>query len=199
MQQTALQKCGYSIIERIDSALTSHHAQYFIDCGTLLGMFRDKRLIPYDKDMDLGIWFDESFNLDKLDLVMKQAGFKKERAFVFQNEVREITYVKGLLHIDFFVHREVGNESWIYLFYRNAQKKYPSSREYSVLVQKRAHITGIKRLTIDGISMNIPENTEEYLASTYSESWRVPDPSWHYTMEPGCTHIDDEYGIIERA
>ena len=197
MQSAALQRDGKTIIQKIDAALTNAYANYFVDCGTLLGMIRDKKLIQFDRDLDMGIWFNDSFGLPELDAAMKQVGYKKVSTSFYRGEPKEITYSKGVLHIDFFVHTEVGNESWLYVFYRNALNQYPSNKHYSLIVQKRAHIPNVKRVTIEGITMNIPENTEEYLESAYSDKWRIPDPDWRYTMEPGCTFIDNEYGIKE--
>ena len=195
MQRKALQRDGYDIIKNLDAALSAANAQYFVDCGTLLGMFRDGKLIAYDRDMDYGIWFDDHFGENELDRTMDSLGYKKKSATFFRSEVREITYVKGVLHVDFFVHEEIGTESRLYVFYRDPEKQYPDNSKYSVIIQKRTHITGRKRVLIQGIGMYIPENTEEYLASAYTENWRVPDPNWLYTMEPGCTYVTDEYGI----
>lgn len=195
IQRKALQNEGYDLIKKLDAALSAANAQYFVDCGTLLGMYRDGRLITYDRDMDYGIWFDSHFGANELDREMKRLGYKKKSASFFQGEVREITYVKGVLHIDFFVHEESETDSRLYVFYRDVEKQYPDNVHYSVILQKRAHITGLKRVLIQGIGMNVPENTEEYLASAYTENWRVPDPNWRYTMEPGCTYVADEYGI----
>ncbi len=195
MQRKSLQSDGYDIIRKLDTVLSNADAQYFVDCGTLLGMFRDGRLIAYDLDMDFGIWFTPRFGAKELDQVMNSLGYGKKRAAFFRGEVREITYTKGFLHIDFFVHEEIGSESRLYVFYRNPEKQYPDNSHYSVIIQKRAHITGLKRVSIQGIEMNIPENTEEYLASAYTENWRIPDPDWRYTMEPGCTYVTDEYGV----
>lgn len=196
-QSKELQKNGFSMIEVINDALTKENARFFIDCGTLLGIIRDKKLIEYDRDMDFGIWFDENFGPADLDRVMLGLGFKKVSEGRFRNKIEEMTYAKGVVHVDFFNHTEIGDESLLYVFYRDIEKTYPSDRECSVIVQHRKHITGLKTIKVGQMNLKIPENIEPYLASAYTENWRTPDPGWLYTMEPGCTYIKDEFGIKE--
>lgn len=196
-QSKQLQKNGFSMIEVINDALTKANARFFIDCGTLLGIVRNNKLIEYDRDMDFGIWFDESFGPKDLDRVMQELGFKKVSEGQFHGKIEEMTYGKGVINVDFFNHTEVGDESWLYVFYRDIERTYPSNKHCSVIIQKRLHISGLKKLTLNGISLNIPENVEPYLASAYTENWRIPDPGWQYTMEPGCNYVRDEYGIKE--
>ena len=195
MQRRSLQKNGFSMIEQIDDVLTRAGARYFVDCGTLLGMVRDNKPIEHDRDMDYGIWFDEKFGSEDLDRAMESLGFKKVSEGRFHDKAEELTYARGVIHIDFFNHTEIGNESWLYVFYRDPECTYPSKEHCSVIIQKRLHITGLKRIDVNGIKMMIPENVEPYLASAYTEDWRIPNPDWRYTMEPGCNYVKDEFGI----
>ena len=197
-QRKRLQKIGIPMIKKIDQVLTDAGAQYFVDCGTLLGIIRDKKPIEYDRDIDFGIWFDEQFTPERLQNIMKEIGLKLIRRGIFQGKVQELTFSSGSVHIDFFPHTEIGNESWLYVFYIDPNRKYPTKNHCSMIVQKRLHITGLKRIACGGIEMNIPENVEDYLASAYTKNWLVPDPNWRYTMEPGCTYLD-EFGIREKG
>ena len=197
LQRKKLQQNGLSMIESIHSELTKANASFFIDCGTLLGIVRDNKLIKHDRDMDFGIWFDDKFRPDDLDRVMLSLGFKKVSEGIFRQKIEEITYSKGVIHVDFFNHTEEGDRSLIYLFYRDIEKQYPSNKHCSVIILKRAHITGLKTIEIDDMHLNIPENVETYLTSAYTEDWRNPNPDWLYTMEPGCTYVKNEFGFKE--
>lgn len=193
-QSRALQKGGISLIESIDQALTDLGAKFFIDCGTLLGLYRDGKPAINDKDIDFGIWFDQYFTPELLEKTMKSLGLKLVSKGLLFGVVQEMTFSKGIVHIDFFRHTETETESRMYIFYRDVQKQYPTNKHYSVLCQRRVHIPELKRVTIAGIETSIPANTEEYLASTYTNNWRIPDPNWSYWNEPGCTKLD-HYGI----
>lgn len=196
-QKKELQKNGMGLISRINRQLDKYNAKYFVDCGTLLGLVRDGKPIPYDRDIDYGIWFDDAFTPDKLDTIMKKIGLKRISRGSVDGVIQEVTYASGAIHIDFFRHSEIGNESRIYVFFRDVEVKYPSKNHYSILLQRRLHITGLKKINVAGVEMNVPENVEPYLASVYTDNWRTPDPKWLFTMEPGSELVKDKFGIRE--
>lgn len=195
MQKKALQKNGYDIIQRVDRVMREAKITYFLDFGTLLGICREGKLIAHDRDMDFGIYFDNGFGETELDQMMKQIGMKKERSFVFRGQPKEISYFNGITNIDFFVHEEVEDKSIAYVFSRKLEKKYPSDKHYSVMELSHAHITGVKRIAVNGFEMNIPENYEEYLKSAYTSNWKIPDPKWTYLSDPGLKEISGEFAI----
>jgi DNA-binding ferritin-like protein len=49
-----------TMMQKIDKILTDHNIKYFVEGGSLLGAVRHKGLIPWDDDIDLGI-FDKDF------------------------------------------------------------------------------------------------------------------------------------------
>ena len=195
-RRRTLQEKGGDIIGVIDRALSEAGAQYFIDSGTLLGYIRDKKPVAGDMDIDFGVWFDDHFTPEILITLMGKLGFKKIHEFRFAGLVQELTFAKGIIHIDFFRHTETNDESWFYIFYREISINYPSDNHYSVLLQKRIHIPGLQRFSIGNYETYIPVNAEAYLESAYTENWRTPDPNWHYTMCPGCIWLD-ELGTLE--
>lgn len=199
MQKKALQKRGYLLIEKIENALTKENAVFFIDCGSLLGLIRDGHLLKHDRDLDYGIYFSETFTPAKLDGVMQKIGLKKHKLFSLEGDIKEITYGNGILSIDFFLHEETDMNSNIYIFYRKPDIIYPSNNHYTPLVMHRARIRGIETTEINNIKIHVPSNAEEYLASVYTKLWKIPDPTWHYLMEPGLEEIKDKFGIRQKV
>jgi hypothetical protein len=43
-------------LRRVVAVLNEARVPYWIDCGTLLGLIRDQKLIPWDEDVELGAW-----------------------------------------------------------------------------------------------------------------------------------------------
>ena len=64
---------------------------YWICQGTLLGIIRDRSLIPWDPDIDLGV-INNDMAILSLNKIMKYNGFKKKKKF-FKND-NLITYQK---------------------------------------------------------------------------------------------------------
>jgi len=197
-QKKALQRTGINTIQKIVDALEAEGARVFIDFGTLLGITRDKKLIVYDKDIDFGIYFDEFFSAEDLHRVMTNLGLKKFRSFYYEGEPAEITYTNGITHIDFFRHQEVGDKSIVYVFYRNPEYEYPSNNCFTPLQMQHAHIPELNRVKVGNLEVSIPANTDEYLESTYTKEWRIPDPHWTYLKDPGLHEIKDSYGILHK-
>ena len=195
-QKKMLQKNGLKLINEISQSLTKYGATYFLDFGTLLGVVRDKQLISHDRDIDFGVYFDDSFTPAVLHKAMQEIGLKRVHTFTFRGDVKEVTYSSGVTNIDFFKHEETETETMSYTFHRLLDEPYETDDQYSVLRRHRVHISGTKTIKLSGYSLRIPENEEEYLESVYTASWRVPNPKWTYRSNP--KRGDDfpgEYGI----
>ena len=103
----------------IDSILILNKKKinYWLCHGTLLGIIRDKSLIKWDHDIDIGIWKkDFKYNLEEFFL---KKGFKLKKKF-FKNDGL-ITFV-----------RAGGREVDINLYEISKDKKYAFQRHYAI-------------------------------------------------------------------
>ena len=57
-----------NFIETIE-LLAKNDIPYWVCHGTLLGLIRDKRLIPWDHDIDIGLWADSISKESAIDLM----------------------------------------------------------------------------------------------------------------------------------
>lgn len=53
------------ILKHLKRVLDTNDIIYWIDCGTLLGAVRDGKIIPWDEDIDIGVWKNEFSKLTK--------------------------------------------------------------------------------------------------------------------------------------
>ena len=60
--------------------LNSNRVKYWVCNGTALGLIRDKSLIPWDPDIDIGVWKNE-INISELEKIFKKEGFLKKKNF----------------------------------------------------------------------------------------------------------------------
>ena len=82
--------------------LNSNRIKYWVCNGTALGLIRDKSLIPWDPDIDIGIWKNE-INISKLEKIFKVEGFLKKKKFFHKDNLVSFKR-KGGRDVDFNIH-----------------------------------------------------------------------------------------------
>lgn len=194
--QKKLKTDGWNMLSKISSALKKQGIDYFLDSGTLLGMIREGGFISHDTDMDMGVLYENDFTEQKLDKALTSIGLKRHHAFYFHDKPAVITYSFDSIAVDFFMYfkTDIPNRWAQYCFERNVWKTYPSDDVFDVY-QADCPITGLKTITVNNLELSVPENAEEYLASIYTENWRVPNPNWNYLDSPRAHFLEGEFGI----
>ena len=56
--------------------LNKNNVKYWICHGTLLGLIRDKQLIPWDHDIDIAVW-SGTISREKIKRIMQRVCYKK--------------------------------------------------------------------------------------------------------------------------
>jgi len=64
-----------SILSRVIELLDTHKIHYWVTDGTLLGIIRENRLLPWDSDIDVGVWRSEVSTVDIIKMFEKN-GFE---------------------------------------------------------------------------------------------------------------------------
>lgn len=197
--QKKLRENGWDILRKVNDAMNRNNGRYFLDSGTLLGMIREGGFISHDTDIDMGIFLDETFTEKDLDRTLNSIGVKRHHAFYFHGFPAVISYSDGNIMIDFFMYfRTKDNDCWKqYCFERSVWKEYPSEDAYDVY-EANCHITGLKTIIVNGQKLSVPRNVEEYLASIYTENWRVPNANWNYLDSPRIHLLRGEVGYCKK-
>jgi hypothetical protein len=178
-----------NLIEALDS-LKKHSVKAWCDCGTLLGLYRDKALIPGDSDSDIGI-LAEDMKADYVDdfadnLTSNGSMFFTPATFLKICEADDDTkYVipKGFKYqmkkkgrFQTFKGKPIMSDLFLY---------YPHKKDRLYLYVSdyfRTHGANVegptKKITRKGKSFPIPANTEKHLEATYGKGWKIPDPNF---------------------
>jgi hypothetical protein len=178
-----------NLIEALDS-LKKHNVKAFIDCGTLLGIYRDKKLIPGDSDSDCGI-LAEDMKPDYVDdfaenLTSNGSMFFKPAEFISLHEDSgEGKYVnpKGFKYqmkkkgrFQTFKGKPIMTDLFLYYPYKK-DRIYQYVSDY--FRTKNDYVSGpCKRKTCNGYSFPMPCNPEGHLETAYGKNWKTPDPKW---------------------
>lgn len=181
VKQDMLQDEGLDLIKSVENTLKNSNYIYFADYGTLLGIIRDHAFISWDNDVDYGLLIDDSFDWNQFEKHMNQYGFKKIREFIFQGKISEQTYSLGSLSVDFFGHFTKGDKTFAHSFFRQEDYIYHSKDEFHVRLSEYVKLTDTKIVDFLGTTVHVPVNSEEYLESIYTKTWRIPNPKWSDT------------------
>ena len=75
------------MLKQVAGTLNRYNVTYWLDSGTLLAAIRDRRLIPWDNDIDLGVWNDDAGVLRCPDGMLGDLAQQGFQCYVLTNKV----------------------------------------------------------------------------------------------------------------
>lgn len=179
-------KKALSMLKEVTNVLEKHGVEYMLDCGTLLGIVRENRLLPWDNDVDLCV---DSSQISKLEKCMfplwlrgyrvrmaktyektDQMGYKEPRVLKVRNRKRLVHRGDNLL--DIFI-KYKGDDGFHYLMVGGSFENYILQRMPS------EYLENLTTVEFDGKSYPIPEDYDGYLTYRYGD-WKTPVKEWDY-------------------
>ena len=167
------------MLEDVAGIFNACNITYWLEGGTLLGIRREDRLLPWDDDIDVSMMVDQSSKLPILYKTLKKANYRvKLRHFEhndtpFKNgdlrmiKIRERRFfglLKGPVCLDVFIKYPLDNVA--YWEIANKKKKVPFKFYKS-----------FKTISFKGFEYSIPKLTEDYLTYRYG-NWETPVKDW---------------------
>jgi lipopolysaccharide cholinephosphotransferase len=180
---------------RVTAVLDHYQLHYSLDAGTLLGIVREDRLLPWDNDMDIAVPRTE---LPKLKAIMPRLwllGYRlrlkphvREDFPMKLNEprilkVRNRKYVlgRGPIILDMFIKTKVGDD---YVWAEGGPNRYAKK-------SAPAHyLDDLARISFAGKTFPIPADADGYLTHRYGD-WRTPKPQWDFCKDDKALLYND--------
>ncbi|HRD19208.1 MAG TPA: LicD family protein, partial [Candidatus Marinimicrobia bacterium] len=171
------------LLERATTFLEKYNIPYWLEGGTLLGIIRENRLLPWDNDLDISIRSEDFDRLRRIlpkffyqGMIAKVRGHKIDDPPFQKGEVRLIKvyatkylFFKTPLVLDIFVKKKLDDQYyWVVGVKRRAKKAVPA-RFYDELTT----------VQFNHKTYSIPKLTDEYLTYRYGD-WRTPVKTWNY-------------------
>ena len=156
-------------LKDLSLCLNRSGVEYWLSCGTLLGVIRDGSLITHDTDVDICV------NVDYLNgqLIrdIKGFGFNIIRHYGLISDGFEIRLERFGEKLDiFFFYKK---DTWYHsVFHSNVKYDY---------VYKPFSLTKIE---FDNFLYPIPDPADYVLEQQYGPNWRVVDKNWSYWSSP---------------
>lgn len=182
------------------AALAGQDIRHWACCGTLLGIVRDGELIPWDPDVDLGVFLDDK---DRLIAIFSQLGYELLDDGWHSDYV---TFGKAGVRLDINIFRRYGAEYaslWRhtrpgyfgrglgFLIGRPLSRfRFPGKPALGRLIYglkgysyKQELLTDFQTLPCCGHEVVVPSRYEEMLAATYGDQWRIPRRDYVWDRE----------------
>ena len=141
--------------------------------GTLLGIIREGKILPHDKDIDLVC------NLSDLPEVVtwfENNGYRNAHADIFEN-LRSYKHKTAGIIVDIFAAEDIGELSKVGF----VPKGYRGTDwEYSEIIPK----VEFEEYQFKGGLCLVPKNPKQMLCALYGNDWKTPDPDFIPFLEP---------------
>ena len=177
----AVKEHGVDVLQLVQDVLEPYGVRPFFYGGLLLGAYREHNFIPYDYDLDLGIFASE--RPQNIVQIMQKNGFKWVRQFYFKDDNRitidQFDY-KGV-PVDFYYFYYV-NEKTVATFVpkRHEYKEWGEANEtdgFPCDMDATDTFTLSKKEFLDHY-FYMPDNVEQFLKDLYGDDFMQPIKGW---------------------
>ncbi len=188
---------GLRVLAQAQHCLEDVGVLSFVDCGSLLGLMREGRLLRHDVDLDMGVVLDESCReaRSRVRRALLLNGFRLKTEFALDDQVVEEGYYRDKIKLDVFYYRREGENSVSSAFYRDPEKTYIGDALDTVeFVHTRVVATDI--ITVQGERLHVPHDPENWLSEKYGKTWRIPDRKWIFWKGPNARYAPEKHCVI---
>jgi len=171
-ENKAFNNFGNTVLLKAKDALEEIDVHFWLDFGTLLGVYRDGKLIGHDTDVDIAIFLKDYS--PKIEEAMQKHGFSYTHRIDIDNGTKalEQSFAYKDVAIDIFYYTQQGDQNVCHLFPLNKQKERVCREIYTTF-------DGFTTIDFLDTQWQIPKNTEQRLSDTYGEEFRIPIKNWY--------------------
>ena len=182
-------KTAEIMLHKVTELLEKIDVPYILDAGTLLGIIRENRLLPWDNDLDIAIQYNSVHTILKYRWKLWLMGyrthisrfkrdigpFKKGEIRIIKIQTRYLLFIKKDNLLDIFVKKKINDEHVMILghnppFLEAVPAKYMEQRTLKSFNQKKYFI---------------PEDFDGYLTYNYGD-WHTPVKDWDFKTDNKC-------------
>ncbi len=179
------------LLNDVTDILDYHKINYWLDFGTLLGIVREQRILPWDDDMDISISPEDTdvfYNkvlpdLNKARYRTYHRKYKRNLGPFAQGETRafkvrnnQFLFLRGFVKLDIFVLKNFeDNTYWCEL-----------GELHSI---SSSYLQEFSMIDFNGKQYRIPKDFDGYLTAHYGD-WKTPKPDYNSSIDNGRTLSD---------
>ncbi|XP_075066462.1 ribitol-5-phosphate transferase FKTN [Mixophyes fleayi] len=166
-------KKSKTLLHMAASTLDTLGVSFWISSGTCLGWYRQCNIIPYSKDVDLGI-FIQNYKPELIPAFQK-AGLPLKHKFGKVEDSLELSFLgRDDVKLDIFFFYEEKDHMW------NGGTQAKSGKKFKYLFPKFT----LCWTEFLGLKVQVPCETLDYVEANYGKSWDVPLKVWDWKQSP---------------
>ena len=178
---------GDLVITDVHKVLSKLGNMFFVDAGTLIGIYRDGHLLKRDMDVDMGIIAKDQDDVLRIRKFLMDNGF--ELKIVFS------TPKNGYIQ-DAFDYLGIRVDMCYFIQESDATSCYVLYEGNRIIKMTFTKIEKVQQYKYKNQIVFIPENPDKYLEERYGKSWKVPDPFFKYWEGP-CVTKEEGQGTCD--
>jgi lipopolysaccharide cholinephosphotransferase len=186
---------AHKLLHDVTTELEKTGVSYWLEGGTLLGIIRENRLLPWDNDMDISMYIKDRWILVKVTIKLFFKGYRISTRFYNRNlvpfkkyELRMIKvrnyekfFKKGEVMLDIFLKRKVDNDYFWTVGIKTPVLKSSPAEFYEELDWTK----------FNDKKYMIPKDYEGYLTYRYGD-WKTPVKEWNFKKDDNAIVSEKE-------
>ena len=178
-----------SLLENVVDYLEKYGCKYWLDGGTLLGAVRDRKLIPWDHDLDIGIKYENDDILEKLIIQLRKKYYIRALPFTNHDNIWNLgkyRIIKVYPRKFIFFHDKLCLD--LFIFYPDTLKSSNQKIYKYGVWNKNAYydyklLEKLSTISFYGREYSTPGKTIKYLEAKYGHDWEIPKENWNVIID----------------
>ncbi|XP_051751582.1 fukutin isoform X1 [Ctenopharyngodon idella] len=161
-----------SLLHLASKVLSVLGVPFWLSSGTCLGWYRQCNIIPYSKDVDLGIWI-KDYRHD-ITQAFQKAGLPLKHKFGKVEDSLELSFQGNDVKLDIFFFYDEGDVVW------NGGTQAKSGKKFKYVFPRFS----LCWTELMELKVQVPCETGDYVVANYGPNWNVPVKTWDWKSSP---------------
>ncbi|XP_059513525.1 ribitol-5-phosphate transferase FKTN isoform X5 [Myotis daubentonii] len=186
VEAVTFRKSAKELLQLAAKTLKKLGVRFWLSSGTCLGWYRQCSIIPYSKDVDLGIFIqDYQSNIIS---AFQDAGLPLKHKFGKVEDSLELSFQgKDDVKLDIFFFYEETDHMW------NGGTQAKTGKKFKYLFPR---FTLCWTEFVD-MKVHVPCETIEYIEANYGKTWQIPVKTWDWKRSPPNVQPNGVWPISE--